>query len=275
MHAAKKSKGLRGGPSNITTAERETLNRISHRTSEEKRIIEDGAALMRSIVTSMKAQAASVGIDFTTRIADPEEIINEEQLRLHMAEAERWVDASKAVTTFIEVMGSAPTLEHGEYSIPAIPMMDPATMKPYLREKVLEGERSCVSGSNCYVHQVIGWPLEKELVALTEKGMCALCHDNFIYKVYLDQTSKDPRRRLVPDPNEGQLTYFWGTSGSINSVQYKFGPGGYKLSLRLCDSDLKPPTGVIGLPIVPSLGHFAPVEVDGIWTLDDTARHFP
>ena len=108
-----------------------------------------------------------------------------------------------------------------------------------------------------------------------EKGLCCLCHDNLVYKVSLEQTSKDPRRRLLPDPNEEELTYLWSTPTTVNAVSYDFGPGGYKQSLRVYDPDLKPFAGIIGMCIVPSLGYFQPIEVDGIWTIDDSARHFP
>ena len=272
---SKRTRGLRGGPEHITTEERKTLERLRHRTSEQKRIVEDGADFQRALTESMRCQAATVGIDFTSRIAEVDEVPNAEDLHRFMVEQEAWIDATKAMVTYLEVIGGAPSLAHGEYNLPKIPQMTPETMRQFMREKLLEGERSCVAKSNCYVHELKGWPEDRELVAMTEKGLCALCHDNLVYKVCLDQTSKDARNRMQPDPNENQLTYFWGSSGSVNSVQYLFGPGGYKYDLVLLDKDLKPPTGTIGTVIVPSRGHFVPALVDNIWVLDDTTRHFP
>lgn len=273
MSGTKRLKNLKGDPNNMAIEQKETFERI-RRSNEDRKDIEDAVALLKNIVTSMRAQAASVGIVPRVQIADSGQEIDVAMLSQALRQKQRRVEVCQATTTFLENMGSAPSMTNGEYGVPPIPMMTPATIKPYLREPILEDEIPCVAGINCYVKQIDNWPEDKSLRAITPGGYCALCHDFLVYKIVLDQTAKDPRWRLVPDPNEENLVCAWGSPASINSLQYKFGPGGFKRDLRLIDVDVAPVKGAIGCPIVPSKGHYCPFVKDGHWYLDDTVRHF-
>lgn len=251
----------------------ETAERV-HRTNDQRVMVERGVDIMRSIVLSMRAEASAVGIMPRTQLADSGEPVDVSTLIEAFREEQRRVEVCQAMTTFLEGMGSAPLIENGEYVVPDIPLMTPETIKPFLREPILENESACVANTQCYVNKVANWPEGTKLRAMTPGGYCALCHDFLVYKMVVDQTSKHARWRLVPDPNKEELTYAWGSPASINAVQYSFGPGGFKRDLRLIDVDVAPIPGIIGCAIIPSIGHYSPYTYDEHWYLDDTERHF-
>jgi hypothetical protein len=184
------------------------------------------------------------------------------------------------MASFLTSMGSNATKRKGKYKI-SVPMFGPDEVKPFLREPIAEDERPCVGGCECYVHQIPGWPADRSLRALVlegdmrHTGYCIICQFFLVYKFILDQMGKDPRRQFKPDPMGKGATQTQGYPVVVNDIQIKFGPGGYKPSMRMTDMDLKPIHGVIGPVMAPSLGYWDPYERDGVWWLSDDECHFP
>lgn len=252
-------------------------------TGEKRQWTEDALNIMRSIVRSKLAAAEAVGVELEKiTVTDADDVTDEDPAEVlsRVAHARRRLQVSQVMTIFLTSIGSSASTRKGKCKT-SVPVMGPEDIAPFLREPLGRTEKPCSAGSECYALGIRDWPADKLPRALVLPGetrqtaYCVICHDFLVSKFVLDQTKKDPRWRFTPDPCGTGATHAAGHPVTVNEIQYLFGPGGFKPCLRMTEMDLKPIHGVIGSVIEPSLGHFHAHEVDGVWHIDDSSRHFP
>lgn len=281
MSVRKKKKNLAGLPSETTAEERDVITRL---TAEHKGYVQACLDIMSHIAVSKRAEAEANNIQLDrVRVMDAsQEALTDEQVAERLAlvaHISRRMEVAKVMSEFLSSVGCASTRK-GKYVL-SVPIMAPEDIRPFLREPLAEGETACAAGVLCYARKVPGWPAGRNLRSLVldgetrYPGHCVVCHDFLVYEFILKQDQEDPHRRFAPDPANTGATQTQGHPVVVNDIQYLFGHGGYKPSIRMTQMDLKPINGVIGQMRTPSLTHYAAFEEEGIWWLTDASCHFP
>lgn len=283
MSGRKKRKNLAGLPSEISPEDRDVVTRL---TAEHKGAVHECLEIMQRIVASKRAaaEAMNIELDSVHAVDAPSGVEDDDakvaEMLTHIAYTNRRMEVAEVMASFLTSVGSNASTRKGKYKV-STPLMTPADVHPFLREPLAEGETPCIAGNLCYTHKIPGWPVGRKLRSLVLPGetrftgYCIVCHDFLVYKFIIKQDQESPHRRFVDDPAGAGATQVQGYPAVVNDVQYLFGPGGYKPSIRMTQMDLKPIHGVVGQVKAPSLGHYAPYEEDGIWRLSDEACHFP